>query len=257
VTGEDGLYVVDARDSVLGRATFANHGFEVAFMDQALKILDAQSGLGIRGRLMVDVGANVGVTAVPAMKRFGAAGVIAIEPDPENVRLLKANLALNSLGDAVQVHACAVSAESGQLVLERSPNNSGDHRIRMTTEEGRFGEEHWETTPVPVSTLDQIVADVDVALIWLDVQGHEGHVLAGARELLARGVPVVSEFWPYALTRAGGLMMFRQAVEHHGLQLVLLRDGPRGMAAGMTMRFDDLVAHLGERGTTDLLIIPR
>ena len=36
------------------------------------------------------------------------------------------------------------------------------------------------------------VADA-VGLVWIDTEGHEGHVLAGAASLVDRGVPIVLE----------------------------------------------------------------
>jgi hypothetical protein len=43
----------------------------------------------------------------------------------------------------------------------------------------------------------------EVSLVWLDIQGHEGCFLEGAREFLERGTPIVTELWPYALARSG------------------------------------------------------
>ena len=43
----------------------------------------------------------------------------------------------------------------------------------------------------------------DISVRWLDVQGFEIHAFRGATSLLERGVPVISEFWPYAMKRAG------------------------------------------------------
>jgi hypothetical protein len=40
-------------------------------------------------------------------------------------------------------------------------------------------------------------------LVWADIQGHESHFFRGGEGLLGRGVPVVSEFWPYAILRSG------------------------------------------------------
>ena len=39
--------------------------------------------------------------------------------------------------------------------------------------------------------------------MWIDVQGFEGHAFLGAERLLARGIPAVSEIWPYAIRRSG------------------------------------------------------
>jgi hypothetical protein len=52
-----------------------------------------------------------------------------------------------------------------------------------------------------VSRLPRQLQDID--LLWVDVQGHEMHLLQGADQVLSAGMPVVCEFWPYGLARAG------------------------------------------------------
>lgn len=57
--------------------------------------------------------------------------------------------------------------------------------------------------------LDDLLSQVpegwtdDIKLIWIDTQGHEGHVFGGGENLFSRDIPVVSEIWPYGLKRAG------------------------------------------------------
>ena len=55
--------------------------------------------------------------------------------------------------------------------------------------------------------LDDILANSDardsIGLIWVDIQGHEGHLLAGAKNTVGKKIPMVCEFWPYAMQRAG------------------------------------------------------
>ena len=63
-------------------------------------------------------------------------------------------------------------------------------------------------TDIELVTLDGFVEDgvIDpdrAGMLWLDVEGHEGHVLAGARALTERGVPIVFEFHPAALEVRG------------------------------------------------------
>ena len=55
------------------------------------------------------------------------------------------------------------------------------------------------TVKVPARTFDDEVAAGripldELGLVWLDVQGHEGEVLAGAEGLLASRVPIVMEY---------------------------------------------------------------
>ena len=54
-----------------------------------------------RGRSFVDVGANIGTTTIPALLSHGFETAVAIEPEPENVRVLRMNVLLNDLEDRV------------------------------------------------------------------------------------------------------------------------------------------------------------
>jgi hypothetical protein len=47
------------------------------------------------------------------------------------------------------------------------------------------------------------ISPTEVRLIWIDVEGHEKHVLEGALEYLEAGVPVVCEFNPRLIALAG------------------------------------------------------
>ena len=50
---------------------------------------------------------------------------------------------------------------------------------------------------------DVNLAPSEIGLVWIDVQGHEQlYCLAGATTLIEAGVPIVTEYWPYALARA-------------------------------------------------------
>jgi FkbM family methyltransferase len=117
-------------------------------------------------------------------------------------------VAQNGLRERVIVLPCALSSADGDLELELSDYNSGDNRIRHDVSSGAWGEERREVVKVPVRTLDGLLADHgvgarDVRLVWVDIQGHEGYFLDGARATLAGGAPVVSEFWPYGIVRSG------------------------------------------------------
>ena len=53
--------------------------------------------------------------------------------------------------------------------------------------------------------LDLLIPSFDPrrTMIWMDTQGFEGHILAGARNALAARTPMVLEFWTFAMNRAG------------------------------------------------------
>ena len=176
---EDMRLYLSTRDRVVSVATFCDGPFELEYLERAVAAL-AAAGHEVRGRRFVEVGANIGTTTVPLVVRFGAAGGLAIEPEPGNARLLDVNLAANDLLDRVQTLRAAVSDRAGTMRLALAADNHGDHRLATGTADGA------PTIEVATVSLDALVEDgrIDPAatgVVWVDVQGHEGRVLAGAR----------------------------------------------------------------------------
>jgi len=155
--------------------------------------------------LVVNIGANNGCTALPLLKHGFAKRVIAIEPDPVNVALCARNVADNGLSANVTMAALALGAIDGEMTLETSPTNKGDHRIAP---EGAAAPPGWRTTRVPVRRLDDAAASLpDLAaasvLTWMDVQGAEPLVVAGGAAFFARFPYAFAEFNPRAMRRLG------------------------------------------------------
>ena len=150
--------------------------------------------LAAGARMVVDVGANVGFAALTAAG--AGARVIAIEPHPENVRLLRANVERN--GADVRVVAAAAWDAPGVVKLAEATTNTGDHRAGVSIA-GRTELE------VPALRIDDVVVPEDeVGVIKLDTQATEHVALRGARELLKRCRPVLLvEFWPKAIRDLG------------------------------------------------------
>jgi FkbM family methyltransferase len=192
-----GALYVHLLDLGVGRPLYTGLEYEpeeTAFLERSLK----------PGMTMIDVGANVGFMALLAAKAVGANGtVLAIEPDPGNAELLRANIERNGYRN-VSIQRCAVGSEPGTAQLFRSAWNMGNHRLNP----GEAGQAiAHESIAVPVRTVDSLVADnhlsrVDV--IKMDVEGYEPGVLGGMMETLTRFRPVIlTEFWPYGMRDAG------------------------------------------------------
>ena len=231
----DGIrYVVSTADVAVGRDTFVHGGYDAALMDRIVGLAEVATGRSplLDGGTFVDVGANIGTTTIPAVVRYGAARVVAFEPVPETFRLLRCNVALNGVEDRVETFATAVSDEAGVVTMELSDRSSGDARVRRSgaAAEGSLGETTWATTQVPTTRLDDALSDAavdldDIRLVWVDTQGHEGHVLAGATRVTGRGIPMVVEYWPYGLRRAGGAELLHDLVAAAYTTFVDVRDG--------------------------------
>lgn len=213
-----GTILVDSADDEVGRNAFIRGDYERIYMKAALECLKEH---GIEpGPVFVDVGANIGTSTLDALLEFGFQEAVCFEPDPRNFRLLLANLLLNGLEDRTDAHALAASDADGTALLQQAGANFGDSRLAA----GNAG----EGLPVETLTLDSAVerglVDLErTGLVWVDAQGHDGKILAGAARLAGAGIPVVVEYWPKGLAEQGCLELFEQVVAGRFTTVVDLR----------------------------------
>ncbi len=214
------LFLVKTEDKHIARSLFSKRGRgELAVLSRAVAAIEGLLGpSAIAGRSFVDVGANIGTTTIPALLSHGFDTAVAIEPEPENARLLRMNVLLNDLEDRVTVLPLAASNEVGwsELVVNRS--RGGKHWIATDrTKLGRKQRAEDAMLKVETVTLDHLVETGVIApertgLVWMDAEAHEGHILQGASSLLARGTPLVLEWNPVILDRVGDRGKLERAV---------------------------------------------
>jgi len=214
-TGSE-LFVVNLEDKEIAKGLFCKGLFDYDKLIHAIKIVK-ENNINFNGELLVDVGANIGTISIPAITRNEFNSVIAFEPNPENYKLLRTNLIMNNIEGRFEIHQCAVGNVKTYLDLEISPSNSGDHRISVSSDDGIYNESSREKIKVKSTTLDSAISDVDPnkTLVWVDVQGFEGHVLSGANRILKNKIPIVIEFWPYGLNRSGGFEMLKLSLSEY------------------------------------------
>jgi len=185
-------FVVDLRDTVIGRDLYVEHSYE-----QGLRRL--MRCVNLEGAVCIDVGANLGLHTVLLARR--SAQVLAFEPERRNYSLLTRNVAANGLGN-VRAFNSAVGDREGACQLRLSADNFGDHRVSAIAPNAA-GEY------VPMTTIDiatRTLLPGSVGLLKIDVQGYEHHVLHGAEETLAKNpdLTLMVEISPSHLTAAGG-----------------------------------------------------
>lgn len=252
-------FIVIASDQMLSRPVYVYGNYEFGKFEKVIALLE---GTGGRFKLdtVIDVGANIGTICIAAVKRGYAVRAIAIEPEPKNYRALVANIYLNDLADKIVPLNLALGEKHGQtLTLELSPDNSGDHRIRVSSERGAGAEEKRETVVVKSDSFDSSIEEVDrnSYLIWMDTQGYEGVILQGAQSALMKKVPMVIEFWPYGMQRANSYAALRTAIGAYS-QFYDLSDPEPIPVAVSDSALDDLYQRLERRGGsgfTDILVV--
>ena len=120
---------------------------------------------------------------------------------PSNRSLLMENIDRNHVENVTVVPA-AVSDEPGQMHLQVSTFNTGDHRLYR---ERSSGVQTVETAVVSVDSWLESAGMETVDMIKMDVQGAEANVLAGMRRTLAssRRLKMIIEYTLWMLRESG------------------------------------------------------
>jgi len=248
-------FIISSQDKTIARELYITKEYDLSKLETALKILKFDK----LDSLLIDVGANIGTICIPAIKRNYFSKAIAIEPDPINFNLLKANIYLNDLGDEIDTYNCALGEKAEEdLILELSESNFGDHRIRRGSPEeeiDQFNKRNIQVKSKSIDSMFQYDSNQQV-LLWMDTQGYEGYILAGASNLLSNRIPIVVEFWPYGMMRANSYLKLKAALISAGYQTFYKLDGDIVQEKLSEAALDALWSKIGETGKfTDLLII--
>ena len=187
------LYVASG-DAAVGRDVRDDRTYEPDVTAVFRRIL--KPGMGV-----LDLGANIGYFTMLSAALVGTEGlVVAVEPNPANVKLLEASRRLNGFG---QVTACQVAAgrEPGLLVLNTSHSNGTTSGLPDDVN-ALLGAEI-----VPCVRGDSLVpSGRRVDLIKVDVEGAEHNALLGCSETLTYWRPtIITEFSPTLMPGISGI----------------------------------------------------
>ncbi len=129
------------------------------------------------GDTVIDTGANAEVLTVMASSLVGESGrVIAVEPDPENLAILKKNIAINSLKN-VEVVGRALFSESNQVINMMS-NGTMSHVVAQEKDPKNL----LKMFKVNTITFDDLLLDLGIspAFLKMDIEGSEKYALRSA-----------------------------------------------------------------------------
>lgn len=174
--------------------------------------LDLVSMICRPGDRVLDVGANIGIFSLEAGRSVGNHGmVVAIEPEPTNLELLKRNITENSCTN-VSIIQAAVSDSTGSANLVLDPSNSGTHVLERHEDAPLHPNSE---VPLALNTHHQIevqtitaseaasVLGGHIRLMKVDVEGFEPAVITQQFLSLHRPEVLMVEFVPRLLRTSG------------------------------------------------------
>lgn len=156
------------------------------------------------GSIILDIGGHIGFSALGFSRKVGANGqVLCFEPNPENIERIKLHLQKNEevMGGEIKIFPFALASQEGEMPFSTSDQvdnqtSSGGYLegVQTPLEESNYRDAGFSTRTVPVRILDKVLrgegTSLDrIKLLKIDVEGAEGAVLQGAKELLSAAKP--------------------------------------------------------------------
>jgi FkbM family methyltransferase len=186
--------------------------------EQENRIYGSQKS-GVRpGDVVLDCGAHVGAYTREALAA-GARLVVAIEPSPTNIVVLKRNLADAIADGRVIVCKKGVWDSESFLPFYEDIDNSAENAVLanhdLSAEDQVVADGSGRVIKVPLTTIDKLVGDLRldrVDFIKMDIEGAEQRALAGARKTLAKYKPrlaIAGYHMPDDQTKIPGIVLTR------------------------------------------------
>lgn len=183
-------YIIPAPDETISRLNSAYQ-----------KIIEAG-----RTPLIIDAGANIGAASIFFRSAYPEALIVAVEPDPANLVVLKMN---SDQGSKFKVVEAAIGSESGHVSVVQNGLGWATQTVRC--DEG-----------VAITTIKEISAtfqDCDLFLVKVDIEGFEKDLFASSTEWLASTSAVIIEPHDWMLPGQRTSTTFQKAIAEYEFEI--------------------------------------
>ena len=175
---------------------------------------------------VIDVGAHLGLMAIPVLRDCRDCRVVSFEPSPGTLPFLRQTVTASPYRDRWTVVDRALSDAAGEL--DFTVGTPADALFEGFRSSDRIKGGH--VVKVPVSTLDEEwrrLGEPEVSVVKIDVEGAEGGVLAGAAALLERWRPALIVEWSAAYLARYGTppSVLLGLANRHGYRIFTIPDG--------------------------------
>ena len=188
---KDIKYLLGSSDWI-SKKLFIDKSFDYRILTKAIKLLGKKNSK----LTLINIGAHIGSTCIPAIKENKFKNSIAFEPTKKTFKLLQSNIFLNEVDDKIRAYNLAISNKKANLYLAIKRGNIGGNYISKNKQKN--------TEIVKSDILDNYTYNLNKnnSLIFIDAEGHEPNIFLGAKKTIKKKIPIVFEFYPSLLDKS-------------------------------------------------------
>ena len=138
----------------------------------------------VPGGVLLDLGANIGLTSLWLAKRYPFTRIVAVEPEPSNAALVRQNFELN--GIQADVLEAAIGARVGTATFQVCRNSN----------QGKLSESGVLVSMVSVDFILEKFTLPQLDLVKVDIEGGEQELFGGPTAWLDHTKALIIEFHP-------------------------------------------------------------
>jgi FkbM family methyltransferase len=172
-------------------------------------------------RLILDLGANIGLFGVVASSLWPAAQIVGYEPDPANAAVHARTIEANDLGERWTLVTEAAGAHDGQIRFVAGLGTSS-HVLDV-------GDTSGPVAPIVVAKRDVMAAIASADLVKIDIEGGEWEILGDPRFAAAPPRALVIEYHPEGCPEDDPHAAAEQALSAAGLRTTPIWEGADGV----------------------------
>lgn len=205
------------------------------------------------GDTVIDVGANIGYYTLLAAKIVGNKGIVyAFEPDPNNYKLLNANIELNGYSNVVSIQK-AVSDKNDVVELYLNDNDVGAHTIYKPSKSKKS-----------VKVVSVIIDDYfkgkeyPVNIVKMDIEGAEMAALSGMKNIIKANpdIKIFVEFHIPWIIRSGASPDYyiSQLLDDYKFSITVIEDYTKHIKSERVKTKDELLSICHNTKVVNLLL---
>lgn len=175
------------RNGITYRLDISNSIDNFVYFNFPEKTYDTVTDVIKQADVIIDIGANIGITTLFFASLNEKAKVYAFEPHLKSFMRCKENASLNNFKNITYLNKGLGAVKGFEKLYEIRENNPGMNRILKENKNVPF-------TTITIDTLDDFTRDKNISkidFIKIDVEGYEYEVIYGGRKTIAESKPVM------------------------------------------------------------------
>jgi FkbM family methyltransferase len=199
-------------DSSTAKQVYTDHQYNFGFLARSQDIQSKYESILLNGKeaLIVDCGANIGLSARYFATEYRAARIVGLEPDIGNAALARTQC---KNFKNVEIRQAAIGAESGFSTIENPSADANAFRTKRTS-----------VGDVNVLTINQLLeefSNAELFIVKIDIEGFEADLFSANTDWIKKAAILIIELHDWMIPNSANSHNFLKAISAEARDFVV------------------------------------